>query len=225
MKELIVNNNPKSPITEAYKSLRTNIQFANVDGDVKTLIFTSATSSEGKTTTLSNVALTLADLGYKVLVMDCDLRKPRIHRVFEISNAEGLTDMLLSGKDYRSYLAKDLYSNLDVLPSGKIPTNPSEILSSEKMKNFTEKLKEDYDYILIDTPPLLPVTDAAIVASYIDGVILVCASGVIEIEGAKKAKDSLEKVKANVLGVVLNKVPIKGQKYSNYYYYANGKDE
>jgi len=221
LKELIVHNNPKSPVSEAYRGIRTNIQFANIDNNIKTILMTSATPGEGKTTTLCNVAMTLADAGHKVIIIDCDLRKPRIHKFFEISNKEGITDILLKGEDFKKFIKGDLHPNLHIITSGKIPSNPSEILYSKAMKSFIEKLKEEYDYVFIDTPPVIAVTDAAIMSSYIDGVVLVCSSGNIEIDMAKKAKESLEKVNANMLGVVLNKIPLKGQKYANYYYYSN----
>jgi len=221
LKELIVHNNPKSPVSEAYRGIRTNIQFANIDNNIKTILMTSATPGEGKTTTLCNVAMTLADAGHKVIIIDCDLRKPRIHKFFEISNKEGITDILLKGEDFKKFIKGDFHPNLHIITSGKIPSNPSEILYSKAMKSFIEKLKEEYDYVFIDTPPVIAVTDAAIMSSYIDGVVLVCSSGNIEIDMAKKAKESLEKVNANMLGVVLNKIPLKGQKYANYYYYSN----
>lgn len=219
MKELIVRNNPKSPISEAYRSIRTNLQYANIDKKFKTILVTSATAGEGKTTTLSNIAATLADAGNRVLIVDCDFRKPRIHKFFGLSNKQGLTDILLESLDYKEQLQKIQYDNIWVLPSGTIPKNPSEILLSSAMKNFLEKIKEDYDYILFDTPPVIPVTDATIMSTYIDGAILVCASGELNIDMGKKAKESLEKVGANILGVVLNKVPMNAKKYEYYYYY------
>lgn len=226
MKELIVHNRPKSPISEAYRSIRTNIQFANVDGKIKTILFTSATAGEGKTTTLSNVAMTLVDAGHRVLIIDCDLRKPRVHKFFEISNEKGITDILLNSQDYREYLHKNVHSRLHIIPSGKIPGNPSELLYSEAMKTFIGKLKADYDYIFVDSPPVLPVTDAAVMSTYMDAVILVCASGQIEIEAAKRASEALKNVKANLLGAVINKIPIKESRYSSYYYYyANEEGE
>lgn len=224
MKELIVHNRPKSPISEAYRSIRTNIQFANVDGKLKTILVTSPTTGEGKTTTLSNVAMTLADAGNSVLIIDCDLRKPRIHKFFEISNEKGLTDILLKGRDYKEYVYHSEHTGLHIITSGKIPTNPSELLNSKAMRSFIEKMKNDFDYIFVDSPPVLPVTDAAVMSRYIDAVILVCASGQIEIEAAKRATESLKKVEANILGAVINKIPIKENRYSSYYYYYSNEE-
>lgn len=219
MKEIIVKNQPKSPISESYRSIRTNIQFANVDNNIKTILVTSSVPGEGKTTTLSNVAFSMADLGHRVLVIDCDLRKPRVHKVFDLSNAEGITDILLGSKDYKDYIRTVSDGKLDVLTSGKVPGNPSELLESDAMKRFISQVKEEYDYVMIDTPPTLPVADSAIMSTYIDGVIIVCSSGKVEVNAAKKAVESLKKVEANILGVVLTKVPIKAGKHNSYYYY------
>ncbi|MDD3417094.1 MAG: CpsD/CapB family tyrosine-protein kinase [Lachnospiraceae bacterium] len=225
MKELIVHNSSKSPVSEAYRGIRTNIQFANVDNNIKTILMTSSAPGEGKTTTLCNVAMTMADAGHKVIIIDCDLRKPRIHKFFEVSNRVGITDILLKGEDFKSFLRGGFHPNLEIITSGKIPSNPSEILYSNAMKNLIEKIKMEYDYVFIDTPPVIAVTDAVIMSQYIDGVVLVCSSGKTEVEMVKKAKESLAKVNANILGVVLNKIPLKGQKYANYYYYSNKEGE
>lgn len=223
MKDLIVKKHPKSPVSEAYRAVRTNIQFANIDKDTKTILVTSATPGEGKSTTLSNVAITLADAGNKVLIMDCDFRKPKIHKTFEISNAVGITDLLLSGEDFDTHLHKSIHKNLHILTAGRVPSNPSEILDSKTMKQFIEHLKKFYDFILIDTPPVLPVTDAVILSTYADKVILVCASGDVAIDYAKRAKESLEKVGADIMGVVINKINIKSRNHYYYYYYHEKK--
>ena len=225
MKELIVNTKPKSPISESYRSIRTNIQFANLDKNLQTIMVTSPTAREGKTTTLSNVALAMADAEHRVLIVDCDMRKPRINKVFEISNIYGMAEILLHGGDYKKALNPTSNDNLHIITAGKIPSNPSELLYSNAMKILIQNLKKDFEYIFIDTPPVVPVTDAAIMSNYVDGVILVCASGVIEIELAQKAKESLENVNANILGVVLNKINIKNDKYSSYYYYYGEEDK
>lgn len=225
MKELIVKNQPKSPISEAYRRIRTNIEFSNVDNEFKSILFVSATASEGKTTTISNVAMTLKDAGKKVIIVDCDLRKPRIHKFFDLSNKKGLTDILIENIDYKLYIQRHEVSSLDIITSGKIPDNPSELLVSNSMKRFIEKLKENYDYILIDAPPIVPVTDGTILASFLDRVVLVCASGQVEIDMAKRAKEALDKVGANILGTVLNKVAVDSKKYSYYYYYRNEGEE
>lgn len=226
MNELITYTNPKSPISEAYRGIRTNIQFANIDKNIKTILVTSSTPGEGKTTTLGNLAVVLAANGHKVLVVDCDMRKPRIHKAFELSNKKGLSDLLVKGDDYKAYLHEIEGSDMEVLTAGKIPGNPSELLHSKAMKSVVEQMKEDYDYILFDTPPILPVTDAAVMSSYIDGAVLVITSGEIKRDVAKKAKDALVAVNANILGVVMNKVTVEDRKsYQSYYYYQSSDDK
>lgn len=225
MSELIVKRKPKSPVSEAYRAIRTNIQFANVDGNLKTILVTSSTPGEGKTTTLSNIALTMADAGHKILIIDCDMRKPRVHRVFGLSNAYGLSDELLS-KDWNDeaiYAA--VYPNLDVLTSGKIPGNPSELLMSHSFMEYLDFLKPKYDYILIDTPPVIPVTDACVLSKITDGVILVCSAHGVERSVAADAKAALAQVGANIIGVVLNRLNIKELKNYSYYYYYGSEDK
>lgn len=227
MKELITYNNPKSPISEAYRGIRTNLLFANVDKNIKTVLVTSSTPGEGKTTTLCNIATTIAQSGELTLIIDCDMRKPGVHKVFDnLSNKKGLSDLLLDGKDYKEYIQTNVETGVDIITAGQVPSNPSELLHSYAMRQLVNQIKEDYDYIFFDTPPVLPVTDAAIMAGYIDGVILVVSSGHAGREHVLKAKASLEGVKANILGVVLNKVPVEDKKtYQSYYYYQQKKEE
>ena len=220
MREIIVNSHPKSPVSEAYRSIRTNLQFANVDKAIKTILVTSSTPGEGKTTTLVNIAATMAQVNNKVLIIDADMRKPRVHKVLEINNNTGLADLLLKQGLAEDYIQTHQQLELDLLTSGNIPTNPSELIQSKAMKHLIESLKSKYDYIFIDTPPVLPVTDSVIMSTYIDSVILVIKSGEINRELVNKSKNALLQVGANILGVVLNKVQIKNLKaYNNYYYY------
>ncbi|MZQ74582.1 MAG: polysaccharide biosynthesis tyrosine autokinase [Peptoclostridium sp.] len=220
MKELIVLNKPKSPVSEAYRGIRTNIQFANVDKNIKTILVTSSKQGEGKTTTVSNIAITMADLGKKTVIIDCDLRRPRLHKAFGITNVGGITDILLNSDSYKGYLKKTGIENLEIITAGQIPSNPSEMLSSKSMGKLIEQIRNDYDYIFIDAPPIAVVTDAVILSSMADGAILVCHSGGVEVELAKSAKQALEKSGANIIGVVLNKMNI--EKRSSYYaYYYN----
>lgn len=219
IKELIVKNKPKSPISEAYRGARTNMLFANVDESFKSVLFTSATAGEGKTTSLCNVAATLVDSGKRVIILDCDLRKPRIHKFFNVSNAKGLSELLMEKGSVEGYLLETEVKGLQVLTAGAIPSNPSELLSSERFKTVIETLKEKCDYLFVDTPPVLPVTDALILSSVIERVVLVCSAKGVERAHAIKAKENLESVEANVLGVILNKVPVERKQYQNYYYY------
>lgn len=225
MNELIVKRHPKSPVSESYRALRTNILFSNVDKDTKTFMVTSATPGEGKSTTLTNTALTLAGAGHKTIILDCDFRKPRVHKIFEISNKSGITEMLLSEKTHHDFIHKKVVPNLDVMTAGNVPSNPSEILNSKAMKAFIETVKDEYDYVFIDAPPVLPVTDAVILSTYIDRVILVCAAGGVTFDMAKHAKDALERVGGQILGVVLNKISVKENSQYYYYYYGEKKDQ
>lgn len=262
MSELIVIRNPKSTIAESYRSIRTNIQFANVDKEVKTILVTSAVPEEGKTTTLANLAITMAQNNQKILVVDCDMRKPRIHKTFRgLSNRRGLSNLLMEQNDFHTYIQKIDVQNMiksleeeakksksknkkavqepivlhdtagaehviDVITAGTIPDNPSELLNSKAMKQLVDLFKDEYDYILFDTSPVIPVTDAVVMASYLDGVILVVTAGQASVEVIRRAKESLRMVEANILGVVLNKISIKDKKaYNSYYYYQSKKYE
>jgi len=222
---IITHNNPKSPVSEAYRVLRTNIQFSGVDKPLKTILVTSSGPMEGKTTTIANLAVIFAQCGNKVLLVDTDLRRPMLHKVFMLLNDRGLTNLLTSQNNTVSFIQHDVVKNLDVLTSGTIPPNPSELLSSNAMKNFIEKVKNTYDIILMDSPPVGSVTDASIISTYADGTILVIKSGKTEIETVKRAKELLEKINANIIGVVLNNIDKKviGSNYYPYYYY--GADE
>lgn len=226
MKDIIVHNRPKSTIAEAYRAIRTNIEFANIDKNIRTILVTSTTPGEGKTTTLANIAATMTQNGERVLVIDCDMRKPRVHKVFEISNKKGLADMLRKEHNYVDYIQRVEDLHLDVLTAGRIPGNPSELLHSKAMKNLIASLKESYDYIFLDTPPVTPVTDATILSGYIDGVILVVSSGAVEIDLAKRAVQSMTTIGANILGVVINKLKVENAKqYQTYYYYQSKEDK
>jgi capsular exopolysaccharide synthesis family protein len=218
VKNIISHSDPKSPISEAYRSIRTSIEFSNIDRDIKTIVVTSSMQGEGKSTTACNLAVSFANLGKKILIIDCDLRRPSIHKQFGITNIYGLTDIILSYKTFNQCIQRTDIENLDIVTSGQIPPNPSEMLSSNKMRNLVNSFKDYYDYIILDTPPAGIVTNAAVLSSYCDGVVLVCASGEVDIEMAKIAKERLNKVNAKILGAVLNKMQIDKNKYANYYY-------
>ena len=221
---IITHNNPKSPVSEAYRVLRTNIQFSSVDKPLKTILVTSSGPMEGKTTTIANLAVIFAQCGSKVLLIDTDLRRPILHKVFMLLNDRGLTNLLTSQNNTVSFIQHDVVKNLDVLTSGTIPPNPSELLSSNAMKNFIEKVKNTYNIILMDSPPVVSVTDASIISTYADATILVVKSGKTEIETVKRAQEILEKVNANIIGVVLNNINKKEIGYSYYPYYFYGDE-
>ena len=224
--QLHTYNNPKSHIAEAYRILRTNIEFSNIDKNIKTILVTSAQQNEGKSTSISNLASTFASLeNKKVLIIDCDLRNPSVHKMFNVSNISGLTDVLTGQKDIDKCIEKTKVKNLDILKAGKIPPNPSEILQSKKMRNFMEVIKEYYDYIFIDSPPVGIVTDASILAQYADGTILLVAANEADIEAVKVAKERLEGVNANILGAILNKFEVDSSSYGYYNYYYGSTSE
>ena len=219
MSRIISIKNPKSPIAEAYRGIRTSIEFSNLDKNLQVITVTSSMQNEGKSTVLANLAVSFANLDKKVLIMEGDLRNPSVHRMFNISNIKGLTDILLQNKVFADCVHCTDVKNLHVLTCGAIPPNPSEMLSSKKIRDFIESLREYYDYIFIDAPPIGIVTDAGIISTYTDGCIFVVGAGEADIEMAKVSKERLEKVGANILGVVLNKFEASGASgYYNYYY-------
>lgn len=222
--EVVTLTHPKSPVSEAYRTLRTNLQFSNVDGDLKTISITSAGPAEGKTTTLCNVAETFAQSGKRTLVIDADLRKPRVHKAFKLSNAVGLTNVL-TGQEKLEDVLQITGSDIKVLTSGPIPPNPSELMESHAMKQLLETLSQLFDVILIDTPPVGVVTDGAIMAGMVDGTILAVASHKTQIDGAKRAKQLLEQVNARILGVVMTMMPISKKGYYGYQYYEYYQQE
>jgi capsular exopolysaccharide synthesis family protein len=221
---LIVQDNPKSPVSEAYRTLRTNIQFSSFDNELDTILVTSSGPSEGKSTTAANLALSMAEVDKKVLLIDCDLRKPSIHKKLNISNNKGLSNLLI-GQFKFDEVAQKYSDNMCILTSGTVPPNPSEMLASKKMRQFLEEAKKIFDFIILDTPPVVAVTDAQLLSTMVGGVLLVVAAGQAEIGAAEKAKELLENVKANIVGVVLNKADVAGgKKYGYYhYYYGEGK--
>ncbi|KIL40137.1 capsular biosynthesis protein [Gordoniibacillus kamchatkensis] len=221
---LITNTNTKSPISEAYRILRTNIEFSNVDRNLKCIMFASSQFGEGKSTTASNLAVTYAQTNRKVLLIDCDMRRPSQHHIFMLSNRYGLSSYLSHQVDLDEIIVDSTIPNLSVIVAGPIPPNPSELLASKRMSAMLEQLREQFDMIIIDTPPIMAVADAQIAATLCDGVLLVMDSGRVKREIAMKSKQKLEHVKARILGVVLNKISRKNAN-SYYYYYYGDRDQ
>jgi non-specific protein-tyrosine kinase len=217
---------PRSPVAEAFRALRTNITYAAVDTPLRRIIVTSATPQEGKTTVSSNLAVVLAQGERKVVLIDADLRRPQIHRKFGLPGNVGLSELFLMMRPLeslpRGVIQASEVPNLAVITSGRLPPNPSELLTSQKMLQFLDLLQQEYDLIVIDTPPVLNVTDAAALASRMDGVILVAKPGVTKISDLRLALEQLRNVGARVLGVVLNEVNPSSRKYGYYYnrYYS-----
>ncbi|MGL4762350.1 MAG: CpsD/CapB family tyrosine-protein kinase [Sarcina sp.] len=218
----IVEREPKSIAAEAYKTLRTNIQYSACNDKLQTILVTSSNAQEGKSITAGNLAISLAQDAKKVVILDCDLRRPTVHKKFNTTNEAGLTELLLRRKEVKECI--QTYSeNLDIITSGKLPPNPSEMLGTDNMKKLLIELKERYDYIIIDTPPVLAVSDAQVLAAGVDGVVFVVRSLTTKREDIAQAKASLDKVKAPIVGSVLNAIENKKSKY-NYEYYGEDKE-
>lgn len=220
---LVTQNDPKNPAAEAYRVIRTGIQFAQAGKELQTIALTSCMPNDGKSTTIANLAVVLTQAGKSVLLIDCDMRNPTVHKNFNLSNKVGLSSCISMDTALSDAVQKTSIEGLYALTGGVIPPNPSELLGSEQMKNVLQRAKEQYDYVLIDTPPVMPVTDALIVGRFVDGMILVIASAEVKVEMARDVKNQLVNAGANILGVVLNKVRSEhhGYGYGYYYYYGN----
>jgi len=223
LKRISIESELKSPISESYRALRTNLQFACLNKSVKTIMLTSSTRGEGKTTSSINLAIIIAQTGKKVLLIDADLRRPRIHHTFNLKRERGLTSLLVSSElKTEDCILDSGVENLSILPSGPLPPNPSEILSSEKIAKILSELEPKFDYVLIDTPPLVTVTDAAVLASQdkIDSIVIVIQAATTPREVAMQGLSTLTKVKDKILGAVLNNINVeKGSYYYHYYHY------
>jgi len=215
---LVADSHSKSVIAEQYRTVRTNIEYSAIDKDMKSILVTSATPGDGKSTTSCNLAIVFAQQGKKVLLIDSDLRKPTIHKKFFIHNHIGLSSVLTRKKAVEEAVVHTSIENLFILTSGPTPPNPAELLTSKAMENLFGKLYQEFDVIILDTPPVLAVADAQILSKHADGVILVVSSGKTETEQGKKAKQLLLSANAPLLGVVLNNK--KQEKNDHYYYYG-----
>lgn len=207
---------PRSPVSEAYRQLRTNIQFYSLDRPIQTLLLTSASPEDGKSTTLANLAVTFAETGRSVIAVDCDLRRPSLHRLFSLANDGGLTTLIREEKTFDELILPTDVPHLRVLPSGPLPPNPSELLGSQRMERVVDSLRGSADIVLFDSPPTISVTDAAILGAKMDGVLLVVSVGKTKRDHVTRAKRLLERVNAKVLGVVLNNVKFDGSLYRYY---------
>ena len=218
-RKLVTVIDPKSPISEQYRTIRTNIQFSSVDKDIQVIMVTSSGPMEGKSTTSANLAVVFAQQEKRVLLVDADLRKPTMHYTFNQTNTFGLTTVLAKQISLKEAVNATDVDNLSVLTSGPIPPNPAELMGSQGMDRFLLEVKETYDIIIFDTPPVLAVTDAQVLANKCDGTILVAYSGKTEMDEASKAKDILTAAKGKLLGAVLNHKKLENSDY--YYYYGN----
>lgn len=219
----IVEKDPNSVISEQYKKLRTNIEYSSYDNELKIIAVTSAILGEGKSTSSGNLAFSLCQNNKKVLLIDCDLRKPTIHKKFNISNECGISEMIVQ-KKLRDECIQKYNDNLDILTSGKIPPNPSEMIGMKKFSNIINSFRENYDYIILDTPPILIVSEASILATYADGVILVVREGTAKKQEIIKAKNLLVNMRAKIIGAVLNDCKYNKSDY-NFKYYDYGHEK
>lgn len=212
--QLIALRDPRSAAAEAYRALRTNIQFSSLDKPLRTLLATSTAPDEGKTTTIANLAVTMAQSEQRVILVDCDLRRPSLHTTFGLPNTAGLTSLMLEETD-RIPVQKTEVPGLLVLTSGPLPPRPADILGSKRMEAVIAQLRQQADIVLFDTPPVNAVTDAAVLATKVDGVLLVLRAGSTKRDRAREARRLLDKVNANIVGAVLTDV--KGEDSYTYY--------
>jgi polysaccharide biosynthesis transport protein len=220
--ELLINNDPRSSLAEAYRQLRTSILLSTAGHAPKSLLITSSLPAEGKTTTAINTAISLAQTGAKVLVIDADMRRPRLHSVFGVSNAEGLSTILaneMEAKEILEIIQYDNDSKLNLLPSGPIPPNPAELIGSDQMVNLLKVMQGHFTHVVVDSPPIASFTDGVLIASMVDGVILVVHSGKSSRQVVRRSRQLLQDINAKVFGVVLNNVNLRSQ--DNYYYYQS----
>lgn len=227
--EIITFNDPKSPIAEVFKTLRTNMQFMSNKEETLTLLVTSTVPGEGKSWVTSNLAVAFAQTGKKVVIIDSDMRKGRLHNIFEIPIYPGLSNYLAEteeSNEIEKFIYETEVENLFVIPAGNVPPNPSELLSSEKMVKGLEELKEKFDIILFDSTPCMLVTDAVIISRIVDYTIIVSSHKTTKIEDLKTVQKNIENVGGKIAGVVINKIPTSLKKYkSRYYYYGHREDE
>src|SRR6266481_1412955 len=225
---LVTETAPKSPAAEAYRTLRTNIQFAGLDRPCRTIVITSATPTEGKTTTAANFAVVCAQAGSRVCLVDADLRKPALHRVFGVDNQRGLTTAILESKTLADVAAPTRVAGLSVVVSGPLPPNQVELAASQRMRDLLEAGARDFDLILCDTPPVLSVSDAVALAARSDGVILVVRAGGVSTTAVRRAAEQIRAVKGRILGVLLNAVDMRRDgyyaDYQRYYHAYDGGD-
>lgn len=214
---LITEEMPQSISAEAYRTLRTKIKYYSIDKPIKSIVITAAEKSEGKSTVSGNLAFSLSQDGEKVMIIDCDLRKPSLHKKFDVDNTKGLTDYLIN-KYSLNEVTKKISNKLSLITSGPIPPNPAEVLGSNKLYNLIEELAGTYDYILIDTPPIRAVADAEILAAKSDATLIVVRAGKTKSKSIYTAYTELIKVKANVIGTILNEADSdSNMSYHNYH--------
>jgi succinoglycan biosynthesis transport protein ExoP len=223
--ELVAEKQPRAPVSEAFRALRTNLQFSSVDRPLRSLLVTSPSPMEGKSTIAANLAVVMAQGGHYVALADTDLRRPRVHKLFDLANQGGISSLFIpsvarSGDKVQlnGHLQQTAVSNLRAITSGSLPPNPSELLASERMGAILETVEEQAEMVVFDSPPVLAVTDAAVLAPRVDGVLLVVKPGVTKLAACRQSIEQLQRVGANLLGVVFNDVEVRRLNYSYQYY-------
>lgn len=208
---LVMVQAPQSAAAEAYRTLSTNIQFSSLDRDVRTLMVTSVSAGEGKSIVLANLAITMAESGKRVVMVDCDLRRPSLHELFGLADRPGLTSMLLSEAEAPPLQPTNI-ANVSLIPAGPLPPNPAELLASERFQRVVASIAEAGDVVLFDAPPVAAVSDASVLATRLDGVLLVVDSGRTRRDVAVRASEQLKLVGARLLGVALTNVKEEREK-------------
>jgi capsular exopolysaccharide synthesis family protein len=223
--ELVVHDAPLSGIAEAARSIRTNIMFMNPDRPYKRLLVTSAAPAEGKTTVACSIAIALAQGGQRVCIVDCDLRRPRLHRIFDRAGDAGVTNVIVGDATVDEVAKPTMVQNLSCVPAGPTPPNPADLLHSDRFKKFLADLSDQFDRVVIDSPPVVPVTDSAIISTLVDGTVFVVKAFATSRHMSQQGLRTLRDVDAPVVGVVLNAVNLSSREYSyayQYYYHREG---
>lgn len=218
--ELVIVSDPKSVISEDIRTIKTNIEFSSVDNKIKLIMVTSSVPKEGKSFISSNLAVAFANNYKKVLLIDCDMRLGRLHKVFNLTNKHGLFNLILNmnkREEREKYIKSTSIENLFVIPRGPVPANPSELLSSKRFEKLLEELKDDYDLIILDSAPVNGLSDSLIISKLVDKVVVVSRYGYTQVEDLKNTKRLLDKAGADVAGVIINRAPYSRKKYGGYY--------
>lgn len=219
MRHLITQLNPRSPISEQYRAIRTNIQFSAIDEEIKSILVTSPGPAAGKSITAANLAVVYAQQGMRTLLIDADLRKPTVHYTFRLDNLRGLSSVLIGESAFEDAVEDSSVDDLQILSCGPIPPNPAELLASKRMEDLLEYVEGHYDFVIVDMPPVLAVTDAKIISQITDGTLFVVRSGITEKDEAERAYEIMNDGRARILGSVLNDV--EQTKASYHYYYGS----
>lgn len=218
---LVAATDPRAPAAEAFRHIRTNIQYISVDRPLKTILITSANMGEGKSTVAANLGMVLAQSGKRVILVDADMRRPNLHKIMEVDGTKGLANLIIRGREDTSFLKGTLITNLRVLPAGRIPPNPAELLGSERMRDVFAWLQEQADYVIFDSPPLLAVTDGAVLSKLVDTTLFVVTEKT-RLPAFDAAVKQIQALEGNIAGVILNKVSLhRGNGYYHHYYYQN----